>query len=59
MTTVEFTPDEMKALAGLITWGAKHPNTGSEAIVQAADLLRKLQAAIDANGAFVVKDEPK
>lgn len=43
--TVEFSLDELQACAGLITAGAKSPHTGSEAIMTAAALLGKLQAA--------------
>lgn len=46
MIIVAFNQAELQSLAGLIVAGAKSANTGAEAIIQAAALLAKLQAAV-------------
>ena len=45
MITIAFNEQELSVLAGLITAGAKSPQTGSEAIMHGAALLQKLQQA--------------
>lgn len=49
MIIVALSQPELQSAAGLITAGAKSPHTGAEAIMQAAALLAKLQAALEAH----------
>lgn len=59
MINIKITLEQVGVLAGLVSAGAKSPNTGSEAVVQGAEMLLLLQKAIEDSKKFVVENVTK